>query len=272
MSNLTFERGSATKARAAPYGLPWLRRYVPASLLFLATLALCQWGVPALGVPSFILPTPTQVLAAMLDPESTLLFHLMITAVRSGGGFALGALLGFGLAVLFVHVRPIEDALYPWVIVTQTVPLVAIAPLLVLWFGNGMLSRIVMSALFAFFPVLVNTSQGLRAVNRDMIDLLRSYNASRWQVFRLLRAPHALPYLFVGLKIGATLAVIGAIVAEFAGAGEGLGFMITISTYHLATDRTFAAVVAASCLGLGFHLLLLVLEQRLVFWQREVKG
>ncbi len=245
------------------------RRYAISALIFIALLGFFQWVIPAFGIPAYILPTPSQVLARMLINDERLWFHFGITALESLGGFAVGSLLGFALATLFVHTRPLEDALYPWVVISQTVPLVAIAPLLVIWFGNGMLARVVMSALFAFFPVLVNTMRGLRHISRETFDLLRAYNASTWQIFWLLRVPNSLPYLFTGMKIGSTLAIIGAIVGEFAGAGQGLGFVITISTYHLETARTFAAVVAASLLGMGLYLLLVGLERRLVFWQPE---
>jgi ABC-type nitrate/sulfonate/bicarbonate transport system permease component len=174
------------------------------------------------------------------------------------------------LAVVFVHVRPIEDVLYPWVIVLQTVPLVAIAPMLIIWFGNGIVPRIAMSALFAFFPILVNATRGLRQTDAAMLELLHSYAVSRWQLFWTLRLPNCLPFLFAGLKVGSTLAVIGAIVGEFAGAGQGLGFVITVSTYSMDTSRTFAAIAYASLMSISIYLLLLWLERRLVFWQPTV--
>ncbi len=247
-----------------------LRRYAAALLLFVGVLAVFQWVVPAIGVPSFVLPPPSRVLQRMLDPQSALLWHTGVTALEGVGGFLLGGLLGFGLAVLFVHARPIEVALYPWVVVSQTVPLVAIAPLLVLWFGNGLLSRIIIAALFAFFPVLVNALRGLRLSDQATRDLLAAYGATPWQLFWTLRLPNCLPYLFTGLKIASTLAIIGALVGEFAGAGQGLGFVITVSSYHLATDQSFAAVTAAAVLGIGLYLLLVLLERWLVFWQEPL--
>jgi ABC-type nitrate/sulfonate/bicarbonate transport system permease component len=245
-----------------------LRRFGAAAAVFLLCLAFLQWGVPALGIPPYILPTPAQVLARAFEPERHLAYHFGVTTLEALGGFAAGSLFGFLLAVLFVHARLIEDALYPWAVVSQTVPLVAIAPLLVLWLGNGMLSRAAISALFTFFPVLVNSTRGLRLTDRATLDLLQSYGASRWQLFWTLRVPQCLPFLFTGLKIGATLSVIGAIVGEFAGASAGLGYLVTVSTYYLETDLTFAAVSAASLLGVGLYAALLGLEHWLVFWQR----
>ena len=242
-------------------------RFLTSTLVFIAIVAFLQWGVPALGVPPYILPTPASVLARLFDPTSDLLRHFGITALEAVGGFCLGSLVGVGLAVVFVHARAVEDALYPWAVISQTIPLVALAPLLVIWFGNGMLPRMAMSALFTFFPVLVNATQGIRQAEPAMLDLLHSYAVTRWQLFWVLRLPNSLPALFAGLKIGAILAVTGAIVGEFAGAAQGLGFVITVSTYHLDTDQTFAAVVVASLLGMGLYTALTYLERRGVFWK-----
>lgn len=248
--------------------LALLQRFGAAAAVFLLCLAFLEWGAPALGIPFYILPTPTQIFARAVDPERQLAYHFGITAIESLGGFVAGSLCGFLLAVLFVHARLIEDALYPWAVVSQTVPLVALAPLLVLWFGNGLLSRAAISALFTFFPVLVNSARGLRLTDQATLDLLQSYGANRRQLFWTLRAPMCLPFLFTGLRIASTLAVIGAIVGEFAGASAGLGYLITVSTYYLETDLTFAAVSVASLLGIGFYLILLALERWLVFWER----
>jgi ABC-type nitrate/sulfonate/bicarbonate transport system permease component len=142
--------------------------------------------------------------------------------------------------------------------------------MLVLWFGNGVAPRMAMSAIFAFFPVLVNAVRGLRQSDHATLDLLQSYAVSRWQLFWTLRLPNSLPFLFSGLKIASTLAVIGAIVGEFAGAGQGLGFVITVSTYQMDTSQTFAAIAYASLLGISLYLLLLWLERWLVFWQETI--
>jgi NitT/TauT family transport system permease protein/putative hydroxymethylpyrimidine transport system permease protein len=271
VSLLLEHRSEARQPAHSPgSGQALLRRYGLAGLVFVAVIAFFQWGVPLLGVPDYILPTPSSVLRSMLDFESDLPYHFGVTLLEALGGLLVGSLFAFLLAVLFVHVRPIEDALYPWVIVLQTVPLVAIAPMLVIWFGNGLLPRAAMSAIFAFFPILVNTVRGLRRADTATLELLESYAISRWQLFWTLRMPNSLPFLFAGLKVGSTLAVIGAIVGEFAGAGQGLGFVITVSTYYLDTSRTFAAIGYASLIGISLYLLLLWLERRLVFWETTI--
>lgn len=246
-----------------------LRRTGCALLIFVVLLAFFQWGVPALGIKSYILPTPASVAQSMLRPENDLLLHAGITTLESVGGFVVGSLAGFGLAVLFVHVRPVEDALYPWAVASQTVPLVALAPLLLMWFGNGILPRLAMAALCTFFPVLVNATHGLRQADSQMLDLLHSYAANRWQMFWIVLLPSSLPALFSGLKIGSILAITGALVGEFSGAARGLGFVITVSTYHMDTEQAFAAIAAASLLGVVWYLLLSRLETWVVFWHKS---
>lgn len=249
----------------------FVRRLLTAGPVFLVIVAFLQWGVPALGINAYILPPPSRVLAALFRPDTDLLWHTIITVTEGVGGFLVGSLFGFGLAVVFVHIRPIEDALYPWAVVSQTIPLVALAPLLLIWFGNGMLPRMAMSALFTFFPVLVNATQGLRRADERTLDLLHSYAITRWQLFWTLRLPNSLPSLFTGLRIGAILAISGALVGEFAGAAQGLGYLITVSTYHLETDLTFAAIVAASIPAMVLYMVIALLERRVVFWEKKVE-
>ncbi|WP_238613374.1 ABC transporter permease [Candidatus Oscillochloris fontis] len=244
-------------------------RYLPALFLFLVLLVLLQVGLPALGVPHYLLPTPSRVWARLTEPGSGLAAHLWATAQAGVGGLLLGSVGGVALAILFVAIRPLERAFYPWVLVSQTLPSAALAPLLVIWLGNGLAPRLAMAALFAFFPVLVNTTQGLRQITPEQRDLLRAWGASSVQTFRLLRIPAALPALFAGLRIAATLAVVGAIVGELAGSSEGLGYVISIATYHLQTDRVFAAVVLASGLSLLLSVLLHIAERQIVFWHTE---
>jgi ABC-type nitrate/sulfonate/bicarbonate transport system permease component len=250
-------------------GWPLVRRYAPSLLLFLAMLGALQLALPALGVPPYLLPTPARVLARLLDPRGGLLDHLAATAAAGTGGLIIGAGAGVALAALFVVARPVERAFYPWVIVSQTLPAAALAPLLTIWLGNGLAPRVAMAALFAFFPVLVNTAQGLRRISAEQLDLLRAWGATPAQVFRLLRAPACLPSLFAGLKIASTLAVVGAVVGELSGSSSGLGYVISIATYHLQTDRVFAAITLAAGLSLSLYVAIVAAERRLVFWQHD---
>lgn len=243
-----------------------LRRYALAAAVGAALLAGAEWLLPALGVPAYLLPPPSRVLAHLLDPASALLPHLAATAAAALIGLSAGVLIGGSLAITFAQARPLEDALYPWVLVSQALPAAALAPLLTIWLGNGLAPRAAMAALFALFPVLVSFSQGLRRVAPEQLALLRAWSATPWQTLRYLRLPAALPALFSGLRVAAALAVAGAIVGELAGAGRGLGFVITVAAYRLQTDRLFAAVALAAALSLALSAAFSALERRIIFW------
>jgi NitT/TauT family transport system permease protein len=161
----------------------------------------------------------------------------------------------------------VERLLSPYVVASQSVPIVAIAPLLVIWFGSGMTSKVLICALIVFFPVLVNTIVGLNSVPDDLRDLMRSLKATRWQTFRLLEAPAALPVFLGGLRIGATLAVIGAVVGEFVGADRGLGFLINRARGQYDTALVFVALIALVLMALGLYGLVILLERRWLSWR-----
>ncbi|NTU79744.1 MAG: ABC transporter permease subunit, partial [Chloroflexales bacterium] len=157
----------------------------------------------------------------------------------------------------------------PWVLLSQSVPAAALAPLLTIWLGDGLAPRVAMAALFAFFPVLVSAARGLRDVAPEELALMRAWGARPWTVLCHLRLPTALPAIFGGLKVAAALAVVGAIVSELAGSGRGLGFVVSVATYHMAADRVFAAVALAAAISLTLHLALVALERAVVFWKRD---
>lgn len=268
MSNSALSR-ELRRAASGPGRLaPLARRYAPAVALLFVTLAALEWALPALGVPAYLLPPPSRVLAQLVAPGD-LPFHAAATATAATAGLAAGALAGVALAVAFVQLRPLEDALYPWVLVSQTIPAAALAPLLTIWLGDGLAPRAAMAALFAFFPILVATARGLRDVSREQLDLMRAWGARDLQVLRHLRARAALPGLFAGLRVAAALAVVGAIVSELAGAGRGLGFVASVATYHLRTDRVFATVALAAAISLALHGVIALAERAVVFWKRH---
>lgn len=248
--------------------MSFLRRSTNALLLLICILGLLEWGLPTVGVPSYILPLPSQVLRTLLVARSDLMAHLAITTLAATLGLGIAAVGGILLAVTFVMLRPLEDAFYPWVIFSQAIPVAALAPLLTIWLGDGLAPRVALAALFAFFPVLVGTLQGLRGVTREELALMRVWGARPWALLHYLRWPSALPVLFASLRIAATLAVVGVIVSELAGSGRGLGFVISVATYRLRMDRVFAAVLLAALLNLIIHALLRIAEWRIVFWHR----
>jgi NitT/TauT family transport system permease protein len=255
---------------AARRGLAWRGLVTP--LVF--ALALLAWeGVVRLGgYPTFILPSPGRVGATLLRVvgDGTLWRHAQVTLVEVLGGLALGLSVATVLGYALAKSVTIERALSPYIVASQAVPIVAIAPLLVIWFGPGLLSKMLISALIVFFPILINTVVGVRSVEPDLRDLMRSLRATRWQVFAKLEMPAALPVLLGGLKIGATLSVIGAVVGEFAGAERGLGYLITLSNNALYdTPQMFVAILALVVMALGLYGIVALIERRMLAWRRN---
>ncbi|HMQ31737.1 MAG TPA: ABC transporter permease subunit [Chloroflexaceae bacterium] len=269
MSNTALARELRAGGRRGGALIPLARRYTAALALMLIVLALLEWGLPAAGVPPYLLPTPSRVAARLIEPRGDLLGHAAATATAAVAGLAAGAVAALALAVAFVQLRPLEDALYPWVLVSQAVPAAALAPLLTIWLDDGLTPRAAMAALFAFFPVLVGAARGLRDVPPEGLALLRAWGVGPWATLRHLRLPSALPAIFGGLRVAAALAVVGAIVSELAGSGRGLGFVVSVGTYHLATDRVFAAVALAAAISLALTGALALAERAVVFWRRD---
>lgn len=223
------------------------------------------------GLQPFILPAPHQVWARFLAAlgEGLLVRHAWVTLREVLGGLALGGLAAMLAGYALAKSVWLERFLAPYVIASQAVPTVAVAPLLVIWFGPGLLSKVLVCALIVFFPILINTMVGVRGVPEDLRDLLRSLRASRWQTFRLLELPAALPVLLGGLRIGATLAVIGAVVGEFVGADRGLGYLINIGRGQYDIALVFVAVFTLVAMALGLYGLVALLEWGLLGWQRQ---
>jgi NitT/TauT family transport system permease protein len=219
--------------------------------------------VVGLGIPEYLLPTPLVIVTTI---ERSLLVEISYTAGEALCGFVIASALAFVGAVLFVRFRTIEQGLFPLAITLKTTPIVAIAPLLVLWLGTGWWSKVAAAVLISFFPVLVNTVKGLKAPEADFQDLFRTMRADPAQIFRKLRVPYCLPYFFSALKISSSLAIVGAIVGEFVGAEHGLGYLIVISSAHLETPTVFQAIGAAATIGIAMFYILEFIERRVVFW------
>ena len=227
-----------------------------------------QWAVWFFAIAPIIIPGPIAVAVALRDGilSGELPAHFIVTFGEVMMGFFVGAVLGLAWGVL-VGLSPLmERVVYPYIVAFQTVPKVAIAPIIVIWFGYGMTSKVIITATIAFFPVLANTIVGLRAAPRDQVELMIALTASRWQIFRLVRFPQALPYIFVGLDVAIVLAVIGAIVGEFVGAQSGLGYLILQRDFNLDMAGVFAILLILSALGIGLHLLVTRLRRHVVFW------
>lgn len=221
--------------------------------------------------PTFFLPNPRQVWIRFLAvaADGSLWYHTSITLVEILGGLALGLAVATVLGYVLAKSPLAERFLSPYIVASQSVPIVALAPLLIVWFGFGLTSKVLVCALTIFFPVLINTIVGLRSVEANMMDLMRSLEASRWQVFRFLEVPAALPVLFGGLKVGVTLSVIGAVVGEFAQSDRGLGFLVNLANRGLFdTPLMFVALVVLMTIALALYGLVSALEALLFRWKR----
>jgi len=225
------------------------------------------------GLPSFILPSPTQVWTRFLRAlsDGSLFLHAGVTLFEILIGLLVGTLTATVLGYLVAKSRALERILSPYLVASQAIPLVAIAPLLVIWFGPGIFSKILICALIVFFPVLVNTVVGVRAVPTALHDLMRSLRATRGQILLKLEIPAALPVFLGGLRIGATLSVIGAVVGELVGADMGLGFLINVGRGQYDTALVFVAVFALVLLALALYGIVAWAEKKLLSWQETVE-
>jgi NitT/TauT family transport system permease protein len=223
------------------------------------------------GLPTFILPAPGQVAIrfAQSIADGSLIRNTMVTLAEVLVGLALGVSFATMLGYLLARSLHLERLLSPYIVASQSIPIVAIAPLLVIWFGPGMFSKILVCALIVFFPVLVNTVVGVRSVPEDLRDLMRSLQASRWQILKSLELPASLPVFLGGLRIGATLSVIGAVVGEFVGAKSGLGFMVNVGRGVYDTPLVFVAVFTLIAMAMILYGLVSMIEKRVLSWQQR---
>jgi len=244
------------------------KRWSVAAALMLFLLV-WQGLVWALRLPAFILPSPMQVAQRFLRAlsDGSLLRHTAATLVEVLSGLLAGITAAALLGYLLSKSSLLENILQPFLVASQAIPTVAIAPLLVIWFGPGIFSKVLICALIVFFPVLVNMVVGLRAVPENLRDVMRAMRADRWQTLRLLEIPAALPVLFGGLRVGATLSVIGAVVGELVGADRGLGFLINVGRGQYDTALVFVGVITLVFLALSLYGLVLFAEKRLLRWQ-----
>jgi NitT/TauT family transport system permease protein len=217
-------------------------------------------------VPNYLVPTPRQVWDTLGDNASLLVRSTYVTLYETVIGFVLASLLGLATAVLIVYSGTMEKTIYPIVLFAQVIPKVAIAPLLVVWFGAGLAPKMILAVLIAFFPVVVSGVTGLRSTDPELLDLSATMGASRWQTFRKIRFPNALPHLMAGEKVAVTLAVVGAVVGEFVGASEGLGYQVQIANGNLDAPLLFAALLLMSIIGIVLFVLIEIAEAVLIPW------
>ncbi len=224
------------------------------------------------GIDEFVLPAPSAIAAALVDDRALLWSNFTTTAGEIAVG--IGAALALGLAcAVAIHFSPaLRRGLYPLLVGSQTVPIPIVAPLLVVWFGFGLAPKIAIVALVCFFPIVVPTLDALGRVDADLRKLMRSFGASRWQTFRIVEAPAALPGLFTGAKLSVAIATIAAVLAEQAGSEEGLGHLVTQALPQFQTARAYAAVLVLSAFAVALFALLAVAERRLLPWTVQPRG
>lgn len=237
-----------------------------------ALLLLWQSYVELAHVPPYLLPPPAAILARLWAQRDLVAMHLSVTLLETLAGLAIGSVLALAIAVVVVHSATLTDILYPLVVGSQAVPKVALAPLLVVWFGLGIASKLVLTVLICFFPVVIGGITGLAQIDHELLDLARCQGATTLRVLALIRAPHALPYVTDSLKVALPLAMVGAITAEFVSGQSGIGTLLLDSSARLQTDLTFAAIVAIALATGVLYGLLLVAERSLLRWHRLQLG
>lgn len=263
---------SAGSRNAAP-GSSWRRRIGPV-LGFLVFLALWEGGVRLFDVPQFVLPSPLQIIAQVIKDAVTglILVHVQVTLLETLLGFFIAAVLGIGLGCAVGLSPGFERIVYPYILALQTIPKVAVAPLMIIWVGYGIQSKALTAGLIAFFPVLVNVVVGLKTVEPRMLLLMRALKAGHLQTFLKVRLPSMLPYLFAGLETAVIFAVIGAIVGEFIGASQGLGSLIIQRQAAIDVAGVFSALFYLSVIGIVLDLVLRAIAHRYAFWSHRASA
>ena len=244
----------------------WSDRWPPLAAI-VGIIGAWQLTIIVFGVPTYIAPSPGLVVSTLISQAPNLFRNFLPTAMESLAGFVLGNLIAILIAIAFVHNRTSEKAFYPITVFINTIPIIAIAPILVLLFGNGFTPKIIIAGLICFFPTLVNMVRGLRAVSPQTLDLMRVLSASKSEVFWKIRLQSSLPFLFAALKIASTTSVIGAIVGEWIGSNFGLGALIIEATYNFRAPLLYATVILAAAWAVTLFSLVTLAERKFIRWK-----
>jgi ABC-type nitrate/sulfonate/bicarbonate transport system permease component len=240
--------------------------WLPPLSLVSAILLVWQVAATVLQVPRWLLPSPVDIAEAVVTSSELLLGHSWVTFQEVTIGFILSLIAGVTLAVAIAYSKTLERAIYPFVIASQTIPVVAIAPILLIWFGYGLLPKVMVVALICFFPICVNMVDGLRSVDPELVSLMRTFGSTRWQIFAKAQFPASLPFLLSGTKVAIAVSVIGAVMGEWVGASSGLGYFMVRSASQFQTARVFAAIVLLSAMGIALFALASLTERYLLPW------
>jgi NitT/TauT family transport system permease protein len=240
--------------------------YIKPFLLVAFLILLWDVAIRVLKIPPYQVPAPWDVMVTLYREWPELLLQTWPTTVATLWGFALSVAFGIPIAMLIASSRMVEDYVYPLLVFSQSIPKVAVAPLFVVWFGFGIIPKVLSAFLLAFFPVVVSAVQGFKSVDLDMLDLVRAMEANRRQMFTIVRLPHALPAIFSGLKVSVTLAIVGAVVGEFVGSNSGIGFLLQRSIGNFELNTMFAALIVLAVLGVVLFWLIEIVERMAVPW------
>jgi len=245
-----------------------LRQSTPAIVTFFVVIILWEYLIGTLKIfPEYLVPTPTAIISAAMKYSVTYwLHHVQVTVTESLMGFALGSLVGLTSSIVITYSSLVRRILFPYLVVSQVVPKVAVAPLIVLWFGFGILPKIVISALMAFFPVVVATSTGLIDIETSLINLTRSFGATKWQTFVKIRFPNSLKYMMTGMKLAIMSSFIGAIVGEFVASSEGLGYVVLIAEISLNAPAMFISLGLMIVIGIVLYNVVEFSSKKLIPW------
>ncbi|MDD4767860.1 MAG: ABC transporter permease [Desulfotomaculaceae bacterium] len=241
--------------------------FIPLGFIILLLVG-WEYIVKLRSIPDWILPGPVQVVRTFVDNAPLIAKHAQSTMIECLAGFALAILFSFIVVFLMDEISLFRKALYPLIIASQTIPIVSVAPLFIIWFGYGMLPKIIVVVLVCFFPIAISLLSGLAAVDNDYLELFRSMQAGRIKIFRMVKLPLAMPAFFSGLRISAAYSVMGAVIGEWLGAKQGLGIYMTLSQRSFQVDRVFAAILAVTVLSAALFLLVSLIERVVIPWNR----
>jgi ABC-type nitrate/sulfonate/bicarbonate transport system permease component len=250
---------SVSSAANRGIGTRW-GRLLPPAIILIGVLVVWEGAVRYFDVPPWLLAAPSDVVNRFLRTDR-LWYHTGFTVLEAFAGFTISAVVGISLSAGIVHSKFLERGIFPYIIVSNAIPIIAVIPLLTIWFGFGIAPKIMIASIISFFPIVTNTTRGLKATDRRVIEFMRSINATRWQTLSKVQLPSALAFIFAGFKIAVSLSLVGAVVAEFYSSDVGLGFLVITSATQLRTDLLFVAITILAILGVGSFMLFSALER-----------
>jgi NitT/TauT family transport system permease protein len=239
---------------------------ISVTLTLIGLIGLWQLSTIVFKIPTYLLPSPHEISIRFVSEFSLLFHHMTITLFEVILGFAFSVFVGLPIAILIVYSRYFANSFYPILVAVQCIPMIAIAPLLVIWFGFGLTTKVILAALISFFPIVINAVVGMKSLDKEMLYLARSLKATEWEIFFYFRLPKALPQLFGGFKVGITLAVVGAIVAEFVASEKGLGYLQLLANARLDTTMVFCSLVMLAAMGIALFYFVHLLERLMMPW------